>query len=100
MHRMGIGLIVVLALLVASLVQTTQATEHLTADQMRVALRTAAVEEEGFIDRVLVAVDTGVLPEDLMQSTFLWARKKTKHRFQYFKHGLILRAADRGITIQ
>jgi hypothetical protein len=97
---MGVCLIVVLALLVIASARRAAANEHLTADQMRVALRTASIEEDGFIDRVLAAVDKGVLPESLVQSTFLWARKKTKYRFRYFKYGLILRAADQGVTIQ
>ena len=36
----------------------------------------------------------------LLESTFLWARKKpVEHRFQYFKQGLILRAAKLGIVV-
>jgi hypothetical protein len=35
----------------------------------------------------------------LVQSTFLWARKKPYRKFQYFKYGLFLRAAQRGIRL-
>jgi hypothetical protein len=70
------------------------------AATMKAALRTATVEEGGFVDYVLMKVDKGKLPPDLVDSTFQWARKKpTKHRFQYFKQGLIVRAGDIGIKI-
>ena len=71
----------------------------LDANEMKVALATATPEEEGFIEYVLGRVEKGTLPEDLVQSTFLWARKKSIHKFQYFKRGLILRAAEKGIQL-
>jgi sulfite exporter TauE/SafE len=92
-------MMLVLAVLAFARAQTAQADINLTSDQMKAALRTATVEEDGFIDRVLVLVQRGILPEDLVQSTFLWARKKAKHKFQYFKIALKLRAADRGTPI-
>jgi hypothetical protein len=66
---------------------------------MKAALHTATPEEDGFIDRALALVDKGVLPLDLVQSTFLWAKKKSRYKFQYFKRGLILRAAQQGISL-
>jgi len=71
----------------------------LDANEMKIALATATPEEEGFIAYVLDRVEKGTLPEDLVQSTFLWARKKRIHKFQYFKSGLILRAAEKGIQL-
>ena len=72
----------------------------LDADTMKVALHTATPQEEGFIENVLALVDKGTLPWDLVESTFLWAKKKpANRRFYYFKQGLILRAADRGISL-
>jgi hypothetical protein len=71
----------------------------LDADQMRAALRTASVEEDGFIDMVVEKVDQGGLPVDLVKSTFQWARKKPAHRFQYFKRALMLRAKQQGIEL-
>jgi hypothetical protein len=100
MRRTAIwGMISVLSLLAFVRVQTARAELNLTADQMKAALRTANVEEEGFIEKVLFLVKRGTLPEDLVESTFLWARKKPKHKFQYFKYALKLRAADRGIPL-
>ena len=69
------------------------------ADTMKAALRTATPEEDGFIDHVLALVEAGRLPRSLVESTFQWARRKTKNRFQYFRHGLIVRAAAEGIAI-
>ena len=71
----------------------------LDADMMRAALRTAAPEEDGFITYVLELVAEGRLPASLVHSTFLWATKKPRHRFQYFRRGLIVRAADLGYRI-
>jgi hypothetical protein len=73
---------------------------RLDAATMKAALRTDTIEEGGFIDYVLDKVKKGTLPADLVDSTFQWARKKPyKHRFQYFKQALIVRAAAIGITI-
>ncbi len=75
-------------------------TSRLDAATMKAALRTTTVEEAGFIDYVLTQVKKGRLPADLVDSTFQWARKKPyKHRFQYFKRGLVVRAASIGIKI-
>jgi hypothetical protein len=68
--------------------------------QIKQILRTADPQEDHFVDRVAAMVKAGTLPEDLFQSTFLWARKKPKHKFQYFKNALITRAADAGITVK
>ena len=73
--------------------------ERLSADVMKAALRTTTTEEEGFIDNVLTKVGKGLLPYELVESTFLWAKKKPRHKFQYFKRGLIVRAAEGGIAL-
>jgi hypothetical protein len=73
---------------------------RLDAETMKAALRTTTVEEDGFIDGVVAKVDMGALPAELVDSTFQWARKKnTKYKFQYFKQGLIVRAAKIGIQL-
>ena len=71
----------------------------LDAKTMQVALHTATPEENGFIEYVLHRVDKGTLPLDLVESTFLWAKKKPQRKFQYFKRGLILRAEEKGIHL-
>lgn len=77
---------------------TTRATaQGLDADRIKFGLRTAAPEEDGFVDRVIEMVNEGRLPVALVESTFLWARTQPRHKFQYFQRGLILRAARSGI---
>ena len=87
-----------LVLLAAAWAGTAEA-RTLDADTMKVALHTSTPYEKGFIEYVLDLVDKGTLPEDLVQSTFLWARRKPRNKFQYFKHGLILRAEKQGIHL-
>lgn len=94
--------LVLLALLAFSWISTRVGadTTRLDAATMKAALRTATVEEGGFIDSVLVQVGKGKIPADLVDSTFQWARKKPyKHRFQYFRLALIVRADNIGIHI-
>jgi len=72
---------------------------RLDAATIKAALRTTTTEEKGFVDRVVALVDSGTLPRSLVDGTLLWARKKSRNRFQYFKRALIERAARQGITI-
>jgi len=71
----------------------------LDAKTMKVALHTATPEEEGFIEYVLAKVAENTLPLELVQSTFLWAKKKPRRKFQYFKYGLTYRAKQQGIAL-
>ena len=99
MKRICLSLALVFVLLAAAGSRTAEA-EPLDADVMKVALHTAAPEEDGFIDRVVDMVNRGILPADLVESTFLWAKKKPRNKFQYFKRGLILRASQQGIPVR
>jgi hypothetical protein len=98
MSRFYLRLSVVLALLALTLVPTAEA-GILDPDVMKIVLRTSTEQENGFIEYVVARVEKGTLPLDLVQSTFLWARKKPRKKFFYFQQGLILRAADRGIKL-
>jgi hypothetical protein len=98
MKPVYLSIATLLALLAISWAHSAEGSP-LDAKVMKVALHTAVAEEDGFIDRVLARVDKGTLPLDMVESTFLWARKKTRHKFQYFKAALIQRAAAAGITI-
>ncbi len=71
----------------------------LDAEKMKAALHTATPQEGGFIEYVVARVEAGKLPLDLVQSTFLWAIKKPRKKFYYFKYGLIARAKKRGIDL-
>jgi hypothetical protein len=65
-----------------------------------VVLHTATSQEGDFIERVVEMVQLGTLPRDLVESTFLWAKKKPTQKFFYFREGLILRAKAVGIVIK
>jgi hypothetical protein len=73
--------------------------DDLDPEQIKVALHTITDIEEGFVDRTIKLVQAGTLPRDMFQSTFLWARKKPRHKFQYFKQALTVRAAGIGVTL-
>ena len=67
---------------------------------MKAALRTTTIEEEGFIDYVLTKVNKGILSGRSGRQHFpMGAKKPSKHRFQYFKQGLIVRRKLIGIKI-
>jgi len=97
---------VVIALL-SLLPQHCPAAGHLsvTADEMKVALKTDRDEEDGFIEDVVDRVTNDnrptaeQLPAAMVEGTFQWARRKPQHRFQYFKRGLTLRAAKIGVAL-
>jgi len=72
---------------------------RLSAATIKAALRTTTIEEGGFVERVINLTKEGVLPADLVDSTFQWARKKPVHRFQFFKRGVTVRAAKLGIAL-
>jgi hypothetical protein len=91
-------LVVVLALLSMLFVVPVEA-GVLDPEVMKIVLHTATPQEQGFIDNVVARVEKGTLPLDLVQSTFLWARKKPRKKFFYFQQGLILRAAAQGIKL-
>jgi hypothetical protein len=71
----------------------------LDPDQIKAALHTATDEEQGFIDRTVKMVNAGTLPRDIFTSCFIWARKKPRRKFQYFKAALTARAAAVGINL-
>jgi hypothetical protein len=100
MCRFCLPLFLVLTLLASPWARTARADDvELTADIMKVALHTATPQEDGFIEYVLAKVDKGTLPLELVKSTFLWAKKKPRKKFFYFREGMILRAAQQGITL-
>lgn len=77
-----------------------------TADEMKSALKTVRLEEDGFIDDVVDRVNNADrplnerLPASVVESTFQWARSKnTRHRFQYFRRAMIIRAAQIGVRL-
>jgi hypothetical protein len=77
----------------------TTASTALDPQVMKIALHTATPEEEGFIEHVLKLVNKKKLPLDMVQSTFLWAKRKPRLKFQYFKWGLTWRAEQAGLSL-
>ncbi len=78
----------------------------LTAEEIKNGLQTARPEEDGFVDDVVDRVNNASrpanqrLPASMVESTFQWARSKnTRHRFQYFRRALIIRAARIGVRL-
>jgi hypothetical protein len=68
-------------------------------DLLEKGLRARRPEEFQFIARVVRKVDEGGLPKEVVQSTFLWARRKPTYPFQYFEQALKLRAAELGVKL-
>lgn len=99
MRKVALGIAVVLFAISFFVALPSKAGTPLDVDMMKAALRTATAEEDGFLERVSKLVVQDVLPRDLVESTFLWARKKPNHKFQYFKRGLTVRAAKIGVAI-
>jgi hypothetical protein len=98
MTRTHFALTLVLALL-AAVGSRTAAASSLDANTMKLTLHTATPEEEAFIDKVLRLVDKKTLPLEMVESTYLWAKKKPRNRFQYFQRALKLRAEELGIRL-
>jgi hypothetical protein len=99
MFRRFLPIAMVLVVLAVCWTQTAEAASRLDAKTIKAALRTATPEEDGFVQHVVNLVDKGKLPRKLVESTFQWARKKPRRKFQYFKWGLIVRARRRGIKL-
>ena len=76
------------------------ASQRLDADTLKYTLRVGRPEDKAFIDRVVAMMNAGDLPSSIVEKCFLWAKKKRKNKFHYFKRALILLAAKKGITVK
>lgn len=99
MKRFSLVMAFALVLLLAANSHAAVKAGPLDSDTMKVALHTATVQENGFIDHVLTKVNEGIIPLEMVQSTFLWAKKKPRWKFEYFKFGMKYRAAQAGISL-
>ena len=68
-------------------------------DRLEKGLKARRPEEFKFIDRVVALVEKDKLPLSMVDGTFHWARRKAKHRFQYFEAGLRKQAKKIGVKI-
>ena len=55
--------------------------------------------EFDFIASVVEMVDNGTLPASIVQTSFLWARKKRPYPFPYFRQSLRIQAQQMGIDL-
>jgi hypothetical protein len=62
-------------------------------------LRARRPVEFAFIAQVMELVDDGTLPRSVVESTFLWARKKRPYPYPFFEQGLKERAKKLGISL-
>ena len=76
-------------------------------DQLRVGLKAVTPADLAFLDHVVLKVNDGTLPRELVDSTFLWARNRYKtrpgsHRLRpivYFQPALVTRAKKIGVVL-
>ena len=62
-------------------------------------LRARRPVEFDFIASVVQMVDDGTLPVSIVQTSFLWARKKRPYPFPYFRQSLRIQAQQMGIDL-
>jgi hypothetical protein len=93
-------LAVLLAMLAPGSPPAARAASSLDEETLRAGLRTADPDEEAYLTYVVALLEQRRLPHAMVESTFQWARTKPRHKkFHYFKHGLMTRAAARGIRL-
>ncbi len=76
-------------------------------DQLRVGLKAFTPADFAYIDLIVLQVNQGVLPRDLVDSTFLWARRRVQgthpnyrqRPMVYFQPALAIRARKLGISL-
>ena len=67
-------------------------------EALETGLRARLPSEFAYLEEVVAAVQAGRLPEVLVRSTFIYARKKPRHPIRYFDRALRIRADRQGIT--
>ena len=75
-------------------------TEPTLKQQLKFGLLARTPSENAFIDEVVEKVDQGDLPRSLVNSTFLWARRKQPYPMPYFEQALKARAKQAGIDFE
>lgn len=115
---MVVGLLACTALGTTALPTTAQQSTNPTSqqgrklplrDQLRAGLKAFIKKDLVFIDKVVLLVEQGKLPRRLVDSTFLWARKRARFNPRhgrrqlrpmiYFQPALTLRAKRLGIQL-
>jgi len=99
MSRKSLAVSILLVALAGARAPSALAESPLTAEVMIVVLRPDTPADRSYLVYVATLLDHGQLPRHLVESTFLWAREKPRHKFQYFKRALIVRADADGIDL-
>lgn len=73
--------------------------EPLDPEAIKVALKTTVIEEDHYVNFVVVLVDQARLPRVVFDTAFRWARRKTYLQFQFFKRAVVAQADRMGITL-
>ncbi len=94
------GLAAFLFAVFASSRRAKAASQRLDAATLKYTLKVGRPEDKAFIDRVVAMMSAGDLPSSIVKKCYLWAKKKRKNKFQYFKLALIRLAASKGITVK
>ncbi len=68
-------------------------------DMLTTGLKCRRPEEFAYIDGIVALVDSGVLPESLVRSTFAYARKRRPYPLVYFQQALRRRVKKLGIAV-
>ncbi|HEV2968363.1 MAG TPA: hypothetical protein VGY55_00140 [Pirellulales bacterium] len=94
-----VGVICIIPVAIGRAADTGTSTTPTLKDTLDNGLKARLPSEFAFVAKVIAKVDDGTLPLSLVESTFLWARRKPDHPFQYFQQGLTLRAQKIGVSL-
>lgn len=96
---LALAALLIVGLAEAQVISPSGATVPTLKEQLSTGLLARTPDEQAFVDEVVALVNSHVLPLDLVQSTFLWARKKRPYPMPYFERALVIRAQAIGIAI-
>lgn len=66
---------------------------------LEVGLKPASAQQAAFLDKIVELVGEGRLPLEMVEGTFIWARRQSGWAYPYFEQALRLRARRAGIKI-
>lgn len=66
---------------------------------LEVGLRPASAQQAAFLDKIVEMVGDGRLPLEMVEGTFVWARRQSGWAYPYFEQAIRLRARRAGIKI-
>jgi hypothetical protein len=69
-------------------------------DQLTRGLRTATPEQEKFVDKVVMEVESGRLPRALVNLMYRWSLERNPRiPFPYFQYGITVMAKRQGVSL-